>query len=62
MVQLIVLLLMPLVSAQEMAAEKFKVRGVPDFYINGNYHIETGNDSGFSKVQTIEEFIQRYVD
>ncbi|KGQ35664.1 thiol:disulfide interchange protein DsbA [Gallibacterium anatis] len=51
-----------LVSAQEMAAEKFKVRGVPDFYINGNYHIETGNDSGFSKVQTIEEFIQRYVD
>ena len=51
-----------LVAKQENAAEAFKVHGVPDFYINGKYHIEIGNDSGFSKVNTIDEFVQRYVD
>lgn len=51
-----------LVAKQEKAVEAFKVRGVPDFYINGKYHIETGNDSGFSEVKTLDEFVQRYVD
>ncbi|OBW91076.1 thiol:disulfide interchange protein [Gallibacterium genomosp. 3] len=51
-----------LVAKQEKAAETFKVRGVPDFYINGKYHIATGNDSGFSEVKTLDDFIQRYVD
>ncbi|MFC0309054.1 DsbA family protein [Gallibacterium trehalosifermentans] len=51
-----------LVVKQEKTAESFKVRGVPDFYINGKYHIETGNNSGFSNIKTLDEFVQRYVD
>lgn len=48
-----------LVNKQKQAVEEFKVRGVPAFFVNGQYRI---NSDGFSEVKSTNEFIQRYVD
>ncbi|QLB20988.1 thiol:disulfide interchange protein [Vespertiliibacter pulmonis] len=48
-----------LVNKQKQVAEEFKVRGVPAFFINGQYKI---NPEGFSDVSSTDEFIKRYVD
>lgn len=48
-----------LVTKQEQAAEAFKVRGVPAFFINEQYQL---NPEGFSDVNSNEEFVKRYVD
>lgn len=48
-----------LVNKQKQAVEEFKVRGVPAFFVNGQYRI---NADGFSEVKSTNEFIQRYVD
>ena len=48
-----------LVSKQTQYAERFKVRGVPAFFINDKYEI---NLEGFSDSTSTGAFIQRYVD
>ena len=48
-----------LVNKQLQAAEAFKVRGVPAFFINEQYQI---NVEGFSDSRTTSEFVQRYID
>lgn len=48
-----------LVNKQKQAAEAFKVRGVPAFFVNEQYQI---NSEGFSDSHTNQEFITRYVD
>lgn len=48
-----------LVNKQKQAAEAFNIRGVPSFFVNEQYQI---NAEGFSDVQTMGEFVQRYVD
>lgn len=48
-----------LFNKQKQAAEEFKVRGVPAFFVNGQYQI---NLEGFSDVDSTSEFIQRYID
>lgn len=48
-----------LVNKQNQATESFNVRGVPVFFVNDQYQI---NSEGFSDVKSTEEFIQRYVD
>lgn len=48
-----------LVSKQTQYAERFKVRGVPAFFINDKYEI---NLEGFSDSTSTSAFIQRYVD
>lgn len=46
-----------LVNKQIKAAEQMKVRGVPDFYINGKYRI---NPEGLSR--TRDGFIRDYIE
>lgn len=48
-----------LVNKQKQAAEEFKIRGVPAFFVNGQYQV---NLDGFSDSRTFQEFIDRYVD
>jgi len=48
-----------LVNKQVQAAEEFKVRGVPAFFVNEQYEI---NLSGFSDSTSTNDFIKRYVD
>ena len=48
-----------LVSKQTQYAERFKVRGVPAFFINDKYEI---NLEGLSDSTSTGAFIQRYVD
>lgn len=48
-----------LVNKQKQAAEAFKVRGVPAFFINDQYQI---NVEGFSDSKSTEEFVKRYID
>lgn len=48
-----------LVNKQKQVAEEFKVRGVPAFFVNGQYKI---NPEGFADVSSTDEFIKRYVD
>ncbi|GJJ80811.1 thiol:disulfide interchange protein DsbA [Pasteurella canis] len=47
-----------LVNKQVNAAEQFKVRGVPDFYVNGRYRI---NPEGLSTTSN-DAFIKDYVE
>lgn len=48
-----------LYNKQIQLAEEFQIRGVPSFFVNGQYQI---NGQGFSDVKSTNEFIQRYVD
>lgn len=48
-----------LVNKQKQAAEDFNVRGVPAFFVNEQYQI---NAEGFSNVESMNEFVERYVD
>lgn len=48
-----------LVNKQLQAAEDFKIRSVPAFFVNGRYQINT---EGFSDSQSTEDFIKRYID
>lgn len=48
-----------LVSKQNQAAEDFKIRGVPAFFVNEQYQI---NGEGFSDVETMGDFVKRYVE
>lgn len=48
-----------LVNKQQQALEEFKVRGVPAFFVNGQYQL---NLEGFSDSSSHSEFIQRYID
>ncbi|MDO4698888.1 MAG: DsbA family protein [Pasteurellaceae bacterium] len=48
-----------LVNKQKQLAEEFKVRGVPAFFVNGQYQI---NVEGFSDSNSTEEFVKRYID
>lgn len=48
-----------LVNKQKQATEAFNIRGVPAFFVNEQYQI---NGEGFSDVNTMGEFVQRYVD
>lgn len=48
-----------LVNKQKQGVEEFKVRGVPAFFVNGQYQI---NAEGFSDVGSTSEFVKRYVD
>ncbi|AUI66970.1 MULTISPECIES: DsbA family protein [Glaesserella] len=48
-----------LVAKQTQAAEEFKVRGVPAFFVNEQYQI---NSEGFSDSSSTNEFVQRYID
>lgn len=48
-----------LVAKQQRAADEFNVRGVPSFFVNEQYQV---NAEGFSDVETIAEFVERYVD
>ncbi|WP_324683065.1 thiol:disulfide interchange protein DsbA [Bibersteinia trehalosi] len=48
-----------LVNKQRQAAEAFNIRGVPAFFVNEQYQV---NAEGFSDVNSMGEFIERYVD
>lgn len=48
-----------LVNKQLQLAESFKVRGVPEFFVNEQFKL---NMEGFSDVSSMGEFIERYVD
>lgn len=48
-----------LVNKQKQAAEEFKIRGVPAFFVNGQYQI---NAEGFSDAGSTSEFVKRYID
>ena len=52
-----------LVNKQVNAAEQFKVRGVPDFYVNGKFRVnpEGLNYDDFVKdyVQTVKGLLQK---
>ncbi len=48
-----------LVNKQVQAAEEFKIRGVPAFFVNEQYEI---NLSGFSDSTSTNDFIKHYVD
>lgn len=48
-----------LVNKQKQAVEEFKVRGVPAFFVNGQYQI---NVEGFSDSGSTSEFVKRYID
>ncbi|QBQ63489.1 thiol:disulfide interchange protein [Actinobacillus indolicus] len=48
-----------LVTKQTQAAEEFKVRGVPAFFVNEQYQL---NPEGFSDSGSTNEFVQRYID
>lgn len=48
-----------LVNKQKQQLEEFKVRGVPAFFVNGQYQIKS---DGFSDSASVGEFVQRYVD
>ncbi|MDH2925076.1 thiol:disulfide interchange protein DsbA [Nicoletella semolina] len=48
-----------LVNKQHQAAEAFKVRGVPSFFVNEQYQL---NVEGFSDSKSTQEFVQRYID
>lgn len=48
-----------LVNKQKQAAEAFNIRGVPSFFVNEQYQI---NADGFSDVESMGEFVERYVD
>lgn len=48
-----------LVNKQKQAAEEFNIRGVPTFFVNEQYQI---NAEGFSDVNSMSEFVERYVD
>ncbi|WGE68874.1 DsbA family protein [Actinobacillus equuli subsp. haemolyticus] len=48
-----------LVNKQVQLAEDFKIRGVPAFFVNGQYQL---NMEGFADSQSTNEFIKRYVD
>lgn len=48
-----------LVNKQVQGTEEFKVRGVPSFFVNGQYQI---NGEGFSDSRSTEEFVKRYVE
>ncbi|MCL7712586.1 DsbA family protein [Actinobacillus pleuropneumoniae] len=48
-----------LVNKQVQLAEDFKIRGVPAFFINGQYQI---NLEGFADSASTNEFVKRYVE
>lgn len=48
-----------LVNKQVQLAEDFQIRGVPAFFVNGQYEI---NLDGFSDASSTNDFIQRYID
>lgn len=48
-----------LVTKQQKAAEAFNIRGVPSFFVNEQYQI---NPEGFIGVESVDDFIQRYVE
>lgn len=48
-----------LVNKQKQAVEEFKVQGVPAFFVNGQYRI---NSDGFSDIQSIDDYVKRYID
>lgn len=48
-----------LYNKQVQLAEDFKIRGVPAFFVNGQYEM---NLQGFSDSASTNDFIQRYVD
>ncbi len=48
-----------LVNKQVQLAEDFQIRGVPAFFVNGQYQL---NLEGFSDSSSTNDFIQRYID
>lgn len=48
-----------LVNKQVQLAEDFQIRGVPAFFVNGQYQL---NLEGFADSSSTNDFIQRYVD
>lgn len=48
-----------LLNKQVQAANEFKVRGVPAFFVNGRYEL---NGQGFSDSESTAQFVQRYID
>ncbi|MDH2997529.1 thiol:disulfide interchange protein [Pasteurellaceae bacterium LFhippo2] len=48
-----------LVAKQKQAMEELKIRGVPAFFVNEQYQI---NSEGFSDSGSTNEFVQRYID
>lgn len=48
-----------LVNKQVQLAENFKIRGVPAFFVNGQYQI---NLEGFADSASTNEFVKRYVE
>ncbi|AHG76920.1 thiol:disulfide interchange protein DsbA [Mannheimia varigena] len=48
-----------LVNKQVQLAEDFQIRGVPAFFVNGQYQL---NLEGFADSSSTNDFIQRYID
>ncbi|HDL4619064.1 TPA: DsbA family protein, partial [Mannheimia haemolytica] len=48
-----------LVNKQVQLAEDFQIRGVPAFFVNGQYQL---NLEGFADSSSTNDFIKRYVD
>lgn len=48
-----------LVNKQVQLADEFQIRGVPAFFVNGQYEMKL---EGFSDSSSTNDFIQRYID